>query len=301
MRIGYACLTVNVPNTDIKRCRLKNANDERLADIIGHNLNSLENTLDYNMKNGIRLFRISSDLIPFGSSPEIRLPWWDIYEYWLKSIGDRIRNYGMRVSMHPGQYTILNAERKSIIEKSVDDLAFHTRVLDSMQLSPEHKIVLHVGGVYNNKKKSMERFIESCKCLSSSIRQRLVIENDDKCYSVKDILTISNLLDIPVVYDNLHNKVNPGDLLKSDAEWIKICRKTWHSEDGVQKIHYSRQAPGKSPGAHADSIRVDDFTAFFNTVKNMEIDIMLEVKDKNLSALKCIEAVRNTTDKNYTD
>jgi len=87
MSIGYARLAVGVQNTGLKNCMIKNANNETLTKLIAHNLNSLENIIDYNIKSNINLFRISSDLIPFGSSPVNKIPWCDIFAEQFQSIG----------------------------------------------------------------------------------------------------------------------------------------------------------------------------------------------------------------------
>ena len=113
MSIGYACLAIAVPGSDIKGCTLKNATEERLLSLIGHNLDSLERMIDYNVNNGIKLFRISSDLIPFGSSLAAELPWQQIYAESFRISVIRSRA-GMRVSMHPGQYTVLNSPANSL-------------------------------------------------------------------------------------------------------------------------------------------------------------------------------------------
>lgn len=291
MRIGYACQAIGVPGTEQRSCMMRNATPERLMELFWTNLNALERIIEYNIQIDIRLFRISSDLIPFGSSPVNPLPWWDMYSSWLETIGSKIRANGMRVSMHPGQYTIINSPSEDVVRRSITDLNYHGRVLDSLLLGPEHKLILHVGGVYNDKALAKKRFIENYSRLDVPVRKRLVIENDDKCFTVGDVLEISKEAQIPVVYDTLHNAVNPCDPRISDAEWIDFCRSTWLDGDGPQKIHYSQQAIGKPPGSHSESIDVEEFMAFYETVKEKDLDIMLEVKDKNLSALKCIQAI----------
>lgn len=291
MRIGYACQAIGVPGTEQRSCMMRNATPERLMELFWTNLNALEKIIEYNIRADIRLFRISSDLIPFGSSPVNPLPWWDMYSSWLETIGNKIRANGMRVSMHPGQYTIINSPSEDVVRRSIADLNYHGRVLDSLLLGPEHKLILHVGGVYNDKALAKKRFIENYSRLDVPVRKRLVIENDDKCFTVGDVLEISKEVQIPVVYDTLHNAVNPCDPRISDAEWIDFCRSTWLDGDGPQKIHYSQQAIGKPPGSHSESIDVEEFMAFYETVKEKDLDIMLEVKDKNLSALKCIQAI----------
>ncbi len=288
MSIGYACLTVGVPDTAQKSCLIKNVSEERLLEIIEHNLNSLEKIIDYNIRNDIRLFRISSGLIPFGSSPVNKLKWWDIFSRRFQQISEKIRQNKIRVSMHPGQYTVLNSPDEDIVIRSIADLNYHTRVLQCLDVGTEHKVVLHIGGVYNDKKQAVKRFIANYRRLDKGVKDRLVIENDDKSYNICDVLEIAEVLGTPVIYDNLHNYLNPCDRQKGDTYWINQCQKTWKAEDGIQKIHYSQQDSRKKAGSHSDSIRINEFMAFYESLERKDIDIMLEVKDKNLSAVKCI-------------
>lgn len=290
MSIGYACLIVGVPTTNQKSCMLKNASEAKLRELIASNLNALENIIDYNIKNNIRLFRISSGLIPFGSSPVNSLLWWDIFASEFLTIGGKIKNCGMRVSMHPGQYTVLNSPDDEVVKRAIEDLKYHARVLDSLRVGVENKIVLHIGGIYNNKQQAIQRFIANYKLLDDSVKQRLVFENDDKSYNICDVLEIGALLKVPVVFDNLHNEINSCDKQKSDSYWITECSKTWQEKDGKQKIHYSQQDPEKKPGSHSGSICISEFLAFYEKLSTKDLDIMLEVKDKNLSAVKCINA-----------
>ncbi|WKY43637.1 UV DNA damage repair endonuclease UvsE [Eubacteriaceae bacterium ES2] len=288
MRIGYACQAIAVPGSKMNSCQLKNASPERLLALAENNLQALDTLISYNIKNSIRLFRISSDLIPFGSSVAANICWEKIFSDQLVSIGQRILNSGMRVSMHPGQYTVLNSPDETVVTRAVEDLYYHAKVLDSMNLGNEHKIILHLGGVYGNKKQAIKRFISHYNALSSAVKRRLVIENDDRMYTIKDALEVSSAIGIPVVFDNLHNTINPSDQNISDNDLIKLCSQTWGEDDGPQKIHYSQQHPEKNPGAHSQSIRISPFLAFYRTLSDQNIDIMLEVKDKNLSALKCV-------------
>lgn len=288
MSIGYACLAIGAPNTDLKSCMLKNVSEGKLMFLISYNLNSLENIIDYNIKNNIRLFRISSDLIPFGSSPANTLIWWDIFSSEFSKIGKKIKTSGMRVSMHPGQYTVLNSPSVDVVNRAVEDLNYHTKVLDSLGVESNNKIVLHIGGVYGDKEQAIRRFITNYGNLDDSVKQRLVIENDDRSYNIKDVLEIGEKMNIPVICDNLHNDINCSSKEKNVIYWINECKKTWKEKDGFQKIHYSQQDPLKRAGAHSNTINIDEFLRFYENLGRKDIDIMLEVKDKNLSALKCI-------------
>ncbi len=294
MRIGYACLALGVRDSSMKTCMKKNASESRLKELIENNLNSLENLIDYNIESGIKFFRISSDLIPFGSSPVNGLQWWEIYDERFSLIGNKIYENKIRVSMHPGQYTVLNSKDEGVVERAVEDLTYHCRVLDSLGTGPESKIVLHVGGVYNDKKGAIERFVENCMKLPDSVKRRLVIENDDRSYNISEVLEIGKGLEIPVVFDNLHNSINPAYTEKTEEYWVNECRATWTKKDGNQKIHYSQQAIGKRAGAHSESIDVKLFLDFYSNLVKKDIDIMLEVKDKNLSAVKCINCVNGS-------
>ncbi|MDR7855222.1 UV DNA damage repair endonuclease UvsE [Tissierella sp.] len=288
MVIGYACKLVGVSNTDMKSCLLKNARGEKLKELIKHNIISLNNIIDYNIENNIHLFRISSDFVPFGSSEINKLKWWEIFKDELQDIGNKIKSSGMRISLHPGQYTVLNSNSKEVVARAVDDLNYHTRILDSLGLNQEHKVILHIGGGYDNKKLSMERFMVNYDHLDDKVKNRLIIENDDKIYNIEEVLEIGIRKSIPVVFDNLHNKTNPSCQAQSEKYWIEESKKTWKNEDGNQKIHYSQQAENKKKGSHSEYISINEFMDFYKILNRRDIDIMLEVKDKNLSCIKCI-------------
>jgi UV DNA damage endonuclease len=290
MRIGYACLTLGVLNTNFKSCIQRNANEKNLLALISHNLNSLENIIDYNIKNNILLFRISSDIIPFGSSPINPLEWSNIFADQLAIIGKKILSSKMRVSMHPGQYTVLNSPTSEVVSRAILDLKYHSQFLESLGVDGEHKIILHIGGVYKDKAAAIKTFKTNYAYLDMKIKKRLVIENDDKSYNINDVLHIGHSLGIPVVFDNLHNEINPYNN-DTEGNWINLCKETWKYNDGPQKIHYSQQAIDKKPGAHSETIEVNRFLDFCKKLSSTDIDIMLEVKDKNVSAVKCINRI----------
>ncbi|WP_147615449.1 UV DNA damage repair endonuclease UvsE [Treponema pectinovorum] len=293
MAIGYACLTVGVEGVNYKTCRKENADEKTLKDIIESNLACMDKMLDYNIQNSIKMMRITSDIIPFGSHPVNQLKWWEIYKNPLMLLGKKAKDNGIRLSMHPGQYTVLNSPNEDVVEKAILDLMYHTRFLDSLELAKSSKMILHIGGAYGNKQEALERFAENYKKLDERIKNRLVIENDDKIFTISEVLNLGLALNIPVIYDNLHNKINPSGS-ESDKFWIKKVSETWTIEDGRQKIHYSEQAKDKNPGSHSATIDAKTFSQFYKDVDGDKIDIMLEVKDKNLSAVKAINAVQKS-------
>jgi len=287
MSIGYACLNIGTPNTNIRSVMQRNATPEKLTEVTAHNLEALEKMVDYNIANDIRLYRISSDLIPFGSSPVNTLDWPEIHKETFERIGAKIRNSGMRVSLHPGQYTVLNSPTEDVVERAITDLIYHDKILTALGTDTSNKIVLHVGGLYGDKEAALDRFADNFQLLPVSVQNRLIIENDDRLYNIEEVLELANRLQIPAVYDNLHHAINPPPTGGTDPFWIAEANKTWKQADGKQKIHYSQQAPGKRPGAHTDTIQLDTFLQFYEQLDDPTIDIMLEVKDKNLSAIKC--------------
>lgn len=296
MKIGYACQTIGIPGTGFKSCTIKKANEETLTSIISQNLDALDHIIDYNIANHIQLFRITSDLIPFGSSPVNRLEWWNLFRGQLTSIGNKVRENGIRISMHAGQYTVLNSPDEAVVERAAKDLEYHARLLETLDPNQENKIVLHIGGAYGDKKMAMKRFVNNYHNLDAAIRKHLVIENDDKIYHIGEVMEISMLTGVPVVFDVLHHKINPDEEGKDIYDWVNRSRDTWQPDDGNQKIHYSEQNPYKKPGSHSETISLITFQDFVNGLKGMEPDIMLEVKDKNLSAVKCL----NQTTKDHS-
>ena len=290
MSIGYACLNIGTPNTNIRSVMQRNATPEKLTEVTEHNLAALERMIDYNHKNDIKLFRISSDLIPFGSSPVNTLAWPEIHKEAFDRIGSKIRKSGMRVSLHPGQYTVLNSPTEDVVERAITDLVYHDKILIALGTDQTNKIVLHVGGIYGDKKEALERFEQNFRRLPEAVRNRLIIENDDRLYNIEDVLTLAHRLHVPAVYDNLHHAINPPPSGGTDPYWIAEGKKTWKAADGNQKIHYSQQALDKRPGAHTDTINLETFLTFHEQLEDKRIDIMLEVKDKNLSAIKCQNA-----------
>lgn len=289
-RLGFACRVLGeLGFPKMRTCTLKNASTEHLIKLTENNLLYLERMVEYCVKNQIYLVRIGSDMIPFASHPEKAFNWQEIFCSRLKFIGDFIRKTGIRVSMHPGQYTVLNALNPSVVEKAIQEITWHARFLDALRVDSKSKIVLHIGGIYKDKVQAMERFVKHFQRLEDSVKARIVLENDEKNYTIEDVLTLSSQVQAPVVFDHLHHQINPPkDQDLSDLDWIYKARKTWNStRDGRQKVHYSQQKLGGKKGAHSDTIDVDQFKLFYETIKHLDLDIMLEVKDKNLSVLKC--------------
>lgn len=292
--IGYACKLVGVPNTSVKSCVLKNATHERLAEVSKANIAALRAAVEYNKSAGIKLFRISSDIIPLASHPAVDFPWRKICAGELAEAGALIRKTKLRVSMHPGQYTVLNSPDSDVAERAAMDIQYHADFLESLNTGPEAKIVLHIGGAYGDKTSGIARFAERFARLPENARRRIILENDEHNYAIHEVYDLATRLGIPVVMDVFHHELLPppsGTL----REWLERSHATWKKRDGRQKIHYSQQLPGAKPGMHSQTIHVQTFMAFYSTMIDLDFDIMLEVKDKNLSAVKCLHCADPST------
>lgn len=287
MKIGYACINTLINCTTNSTFRLKSYSEARLIETIQQNLDCLKKILQWNVENKIYFFRIGSQLIPFASHPVCKFKWQRHFEEDFLKIGNFIKKHGIRVTMHPDQFIVLNSKNQSVVRRSISELEYHCQVLDLMKLPYSAKIVIHVGGVYGEKERSIQRFISNFKKLKPCLKKRLVIENDEKLYSLKDCLFISSQLKVPVIFDSLHHDClnNKESVLSA----VQSAARTWKKADGVPIVHYSGQKRNAPCGYHSQTVDLEDFKRFFEQVKDIECDIMLEVKDKEQSALKVLK------------
>lgn len=290
-RIGYACVNMSISATTNRTCRLDSCNDGRLRELISSNLAGMKTIIEWNIKKGIRLYRISSVVIPYASHDVNKLAWWDEYKDNIADIGKIIRSSGIRVSMHPGQYVNINSPSVEVVNFSIRELDYHAKFMNLLGLDSTHRIILHIGGAYGDKKTSMERFIDVYSTLSESIKSRLIIENDDKTYNVWDLLSVSSRTKIPVVFDILHHQVNNGGQEKDKdiKSILERCFATW--SDCVPKIHFSTQRPGARYGTHADAVDINLLMEIYCEFINHNFDIMLETKNKEISVLKAMQVL----------
>ncbi len=293
-RLGYACVCLSVEDSSPRGTILRNATPERLRALTAANLARLHRVLDFNAAHGVRMFRLSSDIVPFGSHPVNAIPWWDEFAEPLAHIGEQIRTSSMRVAMHPGQYTLLSSPYPRIVDAARADLVFHTRLLDALATDTRHKIVVHVGGAYSDKPAALDRWIRAVRMLPDAVRARLVLENDERLFGAEDVLFASAATGVPVVLDVLHHRVYAGRC--ADAALPDLMRRaarTWQPErDDVPKIHYSSQADGLRPGAHAEYVDAAEFAEFLALAPgDVEFDCMLEAKAKDLALFRVRDAL----------
>jgi UV DNA damage endonuclease len=290
MRIGYPCINRSIGCTASGTFRLASYTEERLKETVDKNLTCLKKILDFNREHGLLFFRITSDLVPFASHPICTFPWQEHFAGEFRRIGKYIRQHGFRISMHPDQFVLLNAPDEGVFQRSIADLMYQTQVLDLMGLDRTAKVQIHIGGVYGDKPLSMERFSDKYELLDPVIKNRLVIENDERLYTIKDCLAVHKRTGIPVIADSFHHSLhNNGEQF---ADLLKPLRKTWKACDGIPMVDYSSQEPGKRVGAHAEHIVPEEFRQFLYVTRQADFDIMLEIKDKEKSALSALWVAR---------
>jgi len=290
MRIGYPCINRSIQCRSDRKFRLASFHGERFFSTVSGNLSCLLQMLAWNLAHDIRFFRISSDIIPFASHPVCTLPWQKHFADDLAQIGRYISESGIRISMHPDQFIVLNSPDEKIVSRSIAELAYHATLLDLMQLDDSAKIQLHVGGLYGNAPESIARFIRVYGQMDPAITRRLVVENDEQRFSASDCLEIHAETGIPVLFDVFHHSCyNNGESISLILPRIV---ETWSASDGIPMVDYSSQHPAKRTGGHAEHIDMDDFQKFLVLSEPHDLDIMLEIKDKEASALAAIALAR---------
>jgi len=286
VKIGYPCINRSIACQGDKTFRLQSYSDERLRQTATNNLTCLERVLAYNRENGFGFFRISSQLIPFASHPVCTLDWKKEFRSLFQSLGKTIRENSFRISMHPDQFTLLNALNPEIVRRSIAELDYHVDVLELLELDVTAKIQIHAGGIYGDKPSAIQRLISTIKALPTRIRERLVIENDDRLFSLRDVLQVHDITAVPILFDTFHHHLlNHGETLP-DA--FRQAARTWQAKDGVPMVDYSSQQTGMRVGRHSETIDIEDFKRTVTAMNGLDLDIMLEIKDKEISAARAL-------------
>ncbi|OUJ73291.1 UV damage repair endonuclease UvsE [Hymenobacter crusticola] len=291
MRIGYPCVNETLDCTSATTFRLASYNDERLVQTVATNLACLQRILEYNVERGLLFFRLSSGIVPFGSHPINTYPWQHHFAAEFRQIGDYIKANNMRVSFHPDQFVVLNSPDEGIVQRSIAELVYQGSMFDLMELDSKAKLQIHVGGLYGDRDLAISRFIATYRTLPEAVRVRLVIENDDRLFSLQDCLRVHEAVGIPILFDNFHHEcLNHGEPM---AEALQLAAGTWDPNlDGPLMMDYSSQQLGERKGKHTSSLEEELFREFLPNVGNLEPDIMLEIKDKEASALRAVAILR---------
>lgn len=288
--LGYCCInmtlrkdSITTNRSMIKKTFLKEG-ISRSSDLALQNAKDLVEIIKWNERNGFKLFRMSSDLVPWASEFKLSdMPDYTKFSNVLKGAGTLAKSYGQRITSHPGPFNVLVSPNDRVVDNTIRDLSIHGEHFDLMGLERSHQnpINIHCNGVYGDKMSAMNRFIKNFKRLPESVQSRLVVENDDKAsmYSVKDLMYLHEHIGIPITFDYHHHKFNTGGL--SEQEALELAMSTWG--DYKPLVHYSEsrqlEQEGVKAQAHSDYIYSE-----INTYGH-SLDIEVEAKMKELTVL----------------
>jgi len=196
----------------------------------------------------------------------------------MEQIGNIARETQQRLSMHPGQFINPGSPNDEVVERSLAELTYSATVLDLMN-AKNGVIVLHLGGAYGDKPSAMRRFIEVMRH-EPQINRYLALEVDERVWTAAEVTEVASELGVGAIIDNLHHRLNPGELSLEDA--IRLARPTWETRP---KLHLSSQDPSKKAGAHHASILPEDWAELLGALNGEEADIMVEAKGKEKAVL----------------
>ncbi len=296
MNIGYCCICIGINNglkkkdqISVNRGMVKKTFESKglsyVSELVILNLIDTLKVIDWNIKNKILVYRMSSDSFPWMTHYTLsNLPKFDLIKDLLKQIGDRIKSSGMRVSYHPGPFNVLGSENPDVVTKTVDELNKHSELMDLMGLEKSHyyPINIHINTTQPTRELAADRFCKAFELLSDSCKSRLTVENDDKesQYSVKLLHElVYQQIGIPIVFDQFHFLYGPQDQTMEDA--LKLALSTWKVKPLTHMSSSKQLEDSKAKNtAHADYI-YESIQTF-----GQDFDIEIEAKAKDLAVIK---------------
>ncbi|QNO15193.1 UV DNA damage repair endonuclease UvsE [Alkalicella caledoniensis] len=299
IRLGYVAMSLEVkdcsPSKTITLKSLDKLPDKEsqlfhLRKLTETNLNNTLRLLYHNASLGIEVFRLTSKLVPMATHPISQgFDYTNEFNDLFLKIGTYIKEKGFRVSAHPDHFTVLNTPKEDVLSASIKDLQYHHKLFQAMGL-PNSSLVLHVGGSYGNKERGLERFAENLDKLPLPLRDRIIVENDDKSYTAEEVLTLCQRVKLPMVLDYHHYLCNKGPFPLE--ELISDIFKTWKGQ--IPKVHISSPKNEKHFRHHADFIDVTQFMNFIEIIqgKAANLDIMIEAKAKDTALLKLLSELK---------
>lgn len=301
IQLGLCCLNITLKNQKpsvypsrkiIMRIIERDGIDE-LKRRVTANLIDLKKMIHWNDKNEIRVFRLSSELFPHYTNKKVENYSLDFAEKLLKEIGWLARAYGHRLTFHPGQYNVVGSPHEDKFQQTIRELSYHATVLNMMGMGKDSVMVVHGGGLYGDKEKTKERWCDNYRRLPQLVRDRLVLENCERAFSIKDCLEVSEKVKVPVVFDTHHyecyKKLHPDEVFEDASYYIPGILESWKRRGIKPKFHVSEQGSGRC-GHHSDYIEVlPKYLLEIPKKYKVKVDIMIEAKGKELAIKKLYE------------
>lgn len=279
--LGFFCSTSRNELTTNRVLRLRNLSGENVLRIFEKNLEDFKALLKMSCSMGLTIFRLGSNIIPLASRPEFREEWFQEIEERLRRAAPLVKEMGVRITMHPGQYVVLNSPRSSVVESSLRELEYHFRVLDALGAGAEGVVVVHLGGVFGDKAEALKRFKRTVED-NPWLRRRLAVENDERYYTASDALSTAEDLGIPVVFDHYHHTLNPS------AFDMDRVFETWRNTTPEFHISSRPDKPHRF-GEHGDYVKPEDFLDMLFMIGGRgPVDVIVEAKKKEHAVKRLI-------------
>jgi len=264
---------------------------------LSRSLELLDAAFDYLDRIDVRVYRMSSSTVPYGTHPD--LPEFDYRRQIdecaeaLERLGEKAQRLGLRLSTHPGQYTVLSSPDDEIARKARLDVEQDALLLDTLGVGPEGVVVIHVGGAYGDPAASLDRWVRGFDQLSERAQRRLVVENDERCFDLSDVLDLHERTGVRVVFDLHHHRCNAAPAFENVGVGLASALDTWPS--GIRpKVHVSSTRTELRPvggtlqppllDQHSDFLTPWDLLTLLEAA-DRPLDVMVEAKAKDLAIL----------------
>jgi UV DNA damage endonuclease len=289
LRLGLCCAFVEEP-IRFRRTTARyvtglapGEHHEFLRQIAADNARALALAVDWCAAHGVGAFRVNSEILPLGTHPQVGYRLDEIdgtgeLRSAFVDVGARASRRNVRLSLHPDQFVVPGSSREEVVRNSLAELEYQASVAE---IIGAEQLTLHGGGAQGGKPAALDRLRRNLARLSPRARRRIALENDDRVYTVLDLLPLCREEGIPLVYDVHHHRCNPDGLTVEEA--TVAAAKTWGGREPWAHLS-SPRGGGRSddPRRHADFIRPRDLPACW-IGRRMTIDI--EAKAKELAVL----------------
>ena len=292
LRFGLCCIFRNEPirfRQTTAKALLALGEEERLQKLSMlclENANSLVTALEAVHRFGIGAFRVSSQFLPRYTHPVVgytldALPDFASIVASLEKVNQLREQWDIRLSFHPDQFVLLSSPSAEVTRKSIAELDYQAMLAEMIGADV---INIHAGGVYGDKPAALKRLRDNFQHLPERVQSRLTLENDDVSYTVEDLLTVCQDLDLPLVYDVHHHRCNRDRLTVEEATEASI--QTW-KEARSSEAYFHLSSPkngwqGNDPKPHAEMIDMSDFPEEW---ADLDVTIDIEAKAKELAVI----------------
>ena len=215
--------------------------EERLWDIMVHNIASYKRLIEYvgSLPLELRMVRLGSDVLPVYTQRDWsyywRLP--DVVAYCERAfaeVGATARALDVRLSQHPGQFTVLASDNPDIVERSIEEFEYHVDCIRWMgygQSFQDFKCNVHISG--RQGPAGIKHAVD--KRLSPEARNTITIENDENKWGLEHSLELADTC--ALVLDIHHHWCREGEYIRPTDDRFARVIDSWR---GVRPaIHYS--------------------------------------------------------------